>query len=329
MRYSRSVVFCFALLIFFVKFATGGIPAITSTSPSPIEIVPGTPLNVTLTGTDLNLLSGKFNIFFNGHGTSDLTLTLAAATSATNRDLTIAASSTAPTGQYIIAPGFVGGGNFIATAPTLNANVIIPITAFTVNPSAVTGGSQANGTVSLAIPETADGQLTITSSSSQALVGLLGTSIVLTIPKGQSQGAFKIQTAFVGRPVNAIITATLDGKSKQTTLTIQPPPAVASLVVNPTSGGQGSAVTATVTCTVPVISDTAVSLQRIPQGSGDANASVTFPSTVTIPAGKNSASFPISIGLVISAGSVKIGASLGTSSQSAIFNVTTSTLNSR
>ena len=198
------------------------------------------------------------------------------------------------------------------------------ISDITVKPASIFSGNQADATVTLSAPAPDTGvSINITSSSPVATLSFASISTVITVPKGQSQASFKVQTTTVlGSSVSANITATLNGKSRQASITILPPLALSSLTLSPTSGGQGSTITGSVTTNFPVISNTSVILQRVPRISGDADVDLTFPSSLTIPAGKNSVTFTISIGTVVSAGSVEIRASLGLLTQAAALQVT-------
>jgi hypothetical protein len=314
-KHVKSIVCAFALVILCagLQFAH----ATTEISPG------GPPVTISVSGFNIQFAS-SLGVTLNGVSTSFVTAQLGAMLTSTTRQLTVAAKSGAPSGTYTINIPTTK-----VTSPiTIPVIVFIPITGVAVSPSSITGGSSADGTVSLGAAAPAAGaQVTITSNTVQATVGqtTFASSTIVTIPSGQTQGTFKVQTSSVTATLNANLTATLDGKSSLAPLQILPALALTGLTFSPTSGKQGTIIIGTVVTNIPVASDTVVSLQRISLPTGDPAVTLAFPPSVTIPARTSSAGFSLTIGPVFSAGTVKIGATLNGLTQSATIQVASST----
>ena len=95
------------------------------------------------------------------------------------------------------------------TAPTL--------TALTLNPTSITGGSAASGTVTLNVRPQSATSVQLTSNSAAATV-----PANVTVAAGAMTANFSIATTQVSSATSAQITATLNGSSRVATLTINP-----------------------------------------------------------------------------------------------------------
>jgi hypothetical protein len=99
-----------------------------------------------------------------------------------------------------------------ATSPTAS------ITAVSVNPSSVVGGSSSQGTVTLTSGAPSGGMsVALTSSSSAASV-----PASLIVPAGATSASFTISTSGVTSTTSAVIGATSNGTSRTATLTVTP-----------------------------------------------------------------------------------------------------------
>jgi len=123
--------------------------------------------------------------------------------------------------------------------PTLSSLVL--------NPSSVTGGQSATGTVNLTAPAPSGGTaVTLSNANSAASV-----PSSITIPANLSSANFAINTTAVGTATAGNITATYAGVNKSATLTVNPPApaALLSLTLSPSTVVGGSNATGTVTLT--------------------------------------------------------------------------------
>ena len=213
-------------------------------------------------------------------------------------------------GQYI-SHVQVSGGQTV-TLPVTPVPLLPSATSVTLNPSSVTGAQSSTGTVTLSGPAAGAGaQVALSSNNAAASV-----PSNVTVPAGSNTATFTISTSPVSASTQATIFASYDGLTPSASLTVIPP-TVSSLTLNPNSvvGGLQSS-TGTVTLTGPAPAGGA----QVMLSSSNASASV--PSSVTVPAGSNSATFTVNTSPVLISASATISASYNNTTQSATLTVT-------
>ncbi len=207
-----------------------------------------------------------------------------------NGAYTYGASSAFPTSAFASANYWVDVV-FTTTAPSSG------VSSVAVNPTSVTGGNSSVGTVTLTGPAPSAGvPITLTSDNAAATP----SPASLTIPSGSSSGTFTVNTTAVTTSTTAHITASDGTTNVQATLTITPAPSLSSVTVNPTTvvGGNGS--TGTVTLTFPA------TLPGITVALASDNGAAVVPTSVTVPTGATTATFPITTTAVSSAATAHI-----------------------
>ncbi|HYG98800.1 MAG TPA: hypothetical protein VD837_06680 [Terriglobales bacterium] len=182
-----------------------------------------------------------------------------------------------------------------------------------INPSSITGGNIATGTVALTSAPTSNTVVLLQSSNSA--VASVPSSV--TVPAGFTNAPFSISTNPVATATSVTVTAVYNGNSAPATLTVNPP-RVTALSLNPSSVGGSLSSTATVTLN-----------GRAPSGGAvvslsSNNTAATVPTSVTIPAGSTSATFTVSTKVVNARTSVTIAASYGGASVTAALTVNVS-----
>src|SRR5215475_10763743 len=151
------------------------------------------------------------------------------------------------------------------------------------SPNIVTGGNSATGTVTLTAPAPAGGISVVFAST----ISAISVPASMTVPANQSSASFSISTTPVSATTAGSLSASYNGITKSTTVTVTPP-TLTSLSVSPGTVVGGTNVTGTVTLSAPAPAGGAlVTLQY------SKPAIATPPSSVTIPAGTTSAPFPI------------------------------------
>ena len=177
-------------------------------------------------------------------------------------------------------------------------------------PVAVAGGKSAIGTLTLTEAAPAGG-LTVQLSSNTGSVTVPASVVV---PAGKTAAVFTAQTSGVTKTTIGTITATVNGLSASGTLTVLGTP-LATFTLAPTAISGGQAVLGQVTIAAASGADTVIDLaSALP-------STVQVPTTVTIPAGKKSATFTATTTKVIKAVSVKVTASSGGIVKSVSLNV--------
>jgi hypothetical protein len=151
----------------------------------------------------------------------------------------------------------------VATSATISAtyngsvsaavNIIPPaVSAMSLNPLSVTGGSLSTGTITLTGPAPAGGVLVTLSSNNAAAVVPAGA----TIAAGSASGTFTVSTSAVAGATSATISAAYNG-SMSATLSINSP-VLSTITLNPSSVTGGAASTGTAILSGPAPSGGAV-----------------------------------------------------------------------
>ena len=190
------------------------------------------------------------------------------------------------------------------------------LSAVSANPSSVVGGQPATGTVTLtAAAPTGGAAVTLSSANSAASV-----PSPVTVAAGATSANFSVTTTSVTSTTIGNISASYNGVTKSTTLTVNPvslpaPAALATLSLNPTSVRGGNSSVGRVTLTAPA-----------PTGGFNVNLSsnnskASVPSTVTVLGGNTSATFNVSTSAVNKRTVVTITASAATVSKSAALTI--------
>ncbi len=183
------------------------------------------------------------------------------------------------------------------------------ITGVSVAPASLTGGAPAVGTVTLDSPAAVAAGLAVSLASGAAAGTVPATA---TVPLGATTATFPVTTVVVAAPVVDALTATLDGISKTTNLTIQPIQAT-NLTINPSAVIAGVATVGTVTVNAPAPpGGLVVTLSQL-------GAAETLPATATVAPGTTTASFPIG---TPTAGTATIAAVVGGQTRTATLTVT-------
>src|SRR5215475_2962584 len=241
----------------------------------------------------------------------------------TPASVTVAAGSTSAT--FTVTTSAVGtstaitisavySGTTKTTTLTVNPAAPPPVTLSTLslNPTTVTGGTQSStGTVTLSGPAPSGGAVVSLSSSN---TGAARTPASVTVAAGTTSASFTVSTSAVISSTAVTISASYGGTSKTATLTVNPVPlpVLTSMTLSPTSvvGGLQSS-----TGTVRLSSAAPAGGARVALSSSNSAAGV--PSSVTIPAGATSASFPVNTAIVLISTSSTITASYNNTSRSA------------
>ena len=209
-------------------------------------------------------------------------------------------------GQTVTIQAEFPSGNWqtaeIAVLPFILTNIAA-------NPSTVNGGSDSDGTVQVnGAPSSTSGSVIIKLTSS-ASVATVPASVA--IPVGKTTQTFNVGTKPVSSNTSATITGTLNGSTQTATVNVQSP-TVVSLIILPTSVTN---VNTRVACTVTLSGNTPAGGTVVTLTSSTIDASV--PKTVTVAAGRHTASFRITHREVLSTVTATIAASIGSSTAKA------------
>ena len=191
----------------------------------------------------------------------------------------------------------------------------VSLGSLAVNPASVVGGQSSTGIVTLSGPAPGGG-VTVTLSSAQPAVASVPPSV--TLGAGATSASFPISTAAVAGSTPVAITASFSGTTKTATLTVTPPPlpTLSSLTLSPSTVTGGSSATGTVTLSGPApLGGAVVSL------ASSKPLAAAVPSSVTVAAGKLTASFTVSTVTVSSNTSAIISASYNGTTKNATLSI--------
>jgi len=199
-----------------------------------------------------------------------------------------------------------------ATLTVTGDGAAAALSAISVDPASVVGGTNAIGTVTLTSAAPAGGaSVTVSSSLAAATV----TSPV-TIPAGATSATFTVKTTPQTSDQAATLTATYLGVSKTTTLTVKAP-GIASLSFSPASVNATAGSTGTIKLS-----------GAAPAGGAAVAISIdnVLNITVTVPAGSSSGTYTQSTANLTAGAHTVVGAYNGTSAQAALTVLTNATL---
>lgn len=219
-----------------------------------------------------------------------------------------AGSSGCPTGSfgYQAGPGYdrvTGLGsvnaNALATGWSLLKSAPAALSAVAASPSAVTSGATVTVTATLTAAAPAAGIVVTLAGGAAAFV----LPARISIPAGQLSASVAVTAGTVAVSTPVTITATYNGATESTTVTIAPlvVPALTSVSVSPAGVPGGSSATLTVTLSAAV--PTSASASGVTVTLSSSNPAFPVPASVVVPAGSKTAS------LTVEASAVNIAAS--------------------
>ncbi|MDR3689924.1 MAG: protease pro-enzyme activation domain-containing protein [Fimbriimonas sp.] len=252
-------------------------------------------------------------------------------------DVVTLAATNATVPSTITIPAGTSSGTFAVTTKPVTSSVVATISAtlgvvtksssltvqtpvlsgVSLSPSSVVGGGKSvvTGTVSLSGPAPTPGITVALASSNTKLATVPATVKILA---GKSSISFTVTHRAVASTQTVAITAKAGTVTQQATLTLQPPSLV-SLSISPSTVKGSSTVAVTGTVTISGPSPTGGVIVKL---SSSAALVAGVPASVTIPAGKSSATFKVTHKKVTSSTSVSIAASLGQASVTTTLTVT-------
>jgi len=242
--------------------------------------------------------------------------------SKTNTAATVPASVTVPGGQKTVTfaittvpvtsqtTGNVSGSYnaVVKTSGTFTVNPPV-LSSITLTPRTLIGGAQSTGTVTLTGATAANETVTLSTTNSAATV-----PVNVTVPAGANTATFVITTVPVSVATTGTVSGTYRGVTRTSASLTVNPPALNTLVLNPTSVVGGSPSTGTVTLTGVAAVDTTITL-------ASNRSFALLPSNVVIPAGSQTANFVINTTPIASNTNASISATYNGITRSATLTV--------
>jgi len=181
--------------------------------------------------------------------------------------------------------------------------VLASLTSLSVSPTSVVGGQASTGVVTLSGAATGNGLTVTLTSGNPAVVGVPPS---VTVAAGATSASFPVTTAAVATSTPVTLTASADSVNETATLTVTPAPApkLSSVTLNPSTLRGGASSTGTVALTGPAPAGGVVV-----KLTSSKTSVATVPASITIAAGKSSATFTVPTKTVSANTSVVVSAS--------------------
>jgi WD40 repeat protein len=220
---------------------------------------------------------------------------------------TFLVSTTAATAEKSVTITATNGGVVEKATLTITAAALVSVS---LNPASVNGGTSSTGTLTLSGPAPKGG-LTATLQSSSTAVTLPHS---VAISAGKLTATFTAKTIAVSTQKSVTVTAKLGTVTTTATLTVNAP-VLSSLSLNPSAlkGGKSSTGTVSISSIAPA-GGAVITLTS-------SQTTVTLPKSITIPAGKTSATFTIHTKAVKSTTTATITATQGATSKAAVLTM--------
>lgn len=206
-----------------------------------------------------------------GIGTNSTTFNVLSRTVSVNTNVTITARLT--------ATGVTASANLLVLAPT--------IVSLTLATNEIIGGDSTTGTVTISNPAPATGVVVNLYSNSTAVQ----VPATTTVPNGQTSRTFNITSSAVSVDLIVTLRAAFNGTSATATLAVLAP-TLTSFTFTPSTVTGGNSATGRVSIDRPA-GPSGVTITLTKNASSTGAPYVTVPTTVKIPAGATSVTFPV------------------------------------
>ena len=222
--------------------------------------------------------------------------------------------TTAPVTQPTVVTISVSSGGATMSSPLTLYPTLPALTAITVNPTSVVGGTSSTGTVRLSAAAPAGG-VAINIETQLPLVASVPASV--TVPGGATSASFTV-TTFPSFLTTVQLSAALDNMFQFTAITVTPPPVgptISAVSLSQDSVVGGNSITVTVTLSAPAPTGGAV------VSLSDNSSTIAVPASVTVPAGATTATFTVTTSTVTTSTSATISTTYAGVTQTVVLSV--------
>src|SRR6266705_2263120 len=298
--YSLQVAGKAGTVITVTVFATPNLPKPTSLAPNPLSVTVGASGTLTATLSPTPTAAGTLNVTSANTAVATVPASVSFASGQTSVAIPV---TTHAVGSAIITASANGG----QASATVNVTPAPPtVTSLAPQSLTVTQGASGNLTVTISSAQSANTQVLLATSNAN----IASVASAVSVLAGQVSAVIPVAGV---SPGTAQITASLNGSSASSQITVSPaPPTVVSLVPATSTVSLGASTTLTLTISAAQSTDTLVPLSATPTGIAS------IPAQVTVLAGQTTA--PVAVG-TLALGQAGITASLNGTTASAVVNV--------
>lgn len=282
-------------------YGTKILPTPTMLTPNPLNLTAGSAGTLTATIAPAPTTAGTLTVTSSHAGVASVPSSVPFAVNQTSIAVPVTAVAV---GNAQITVSLNGG----SVSATVDVSAAPPTIASLLPPSeTITQGGTGTLTVTISAAQSTETTVTVTSSAA----GIVSAPATVTVPAGQISAPV---TVAANTPGTAVITASLNGTSASSTVTVTPNlPTIVSLLPPTTSINLGATGSLTVTISAIQSSATMIQVTAAPAGI------VTVPATVIVPAGQLNAPVPVTAAAL---GTAMIHVSLNGSMAEAAVQVT-------
>ena len=282
-------------------YGTKIVPTPTALTPNPLNLTVGSSGTLTATISPAPTTAGTLALTSSNTGVATVPSTVPFTANQTS--ITIPVTAVAVGNVQITAT--LNDGSVSATVDVSTA----PPTIASLQPATTTMTQGGNGTLTVTINAAQSTTTTIAVSSSSSSIASVPATV--TVPAGQTSTSIAVSA---NTPGTAVITASLNGTSVSSTITVTPnlPTLVA---VEPPTTSLNLGATGTLTVRISAVQSSATPIQITASPTGI----VTIPATVNVPAGQLTTTIPVTAAAL---GSAMIHVTLNSSMAEALVQVT-------
>jgi hypothetical protein len=288
-------------------------PTLSTASVNPAMIVGGNSSTGTVTLSAPAAASGaSVSLSSSNPSVAGLPATVGVAAGDTSATFSVTTSAVATNTAVTVTATYSG----VTRTASLTVTPPPSLQSLTLSPASVVGGNASVGTVTLTTGAPAGGAVVPLASSNTAVATVPAS---VTVPAGSASATFTVSTLGVAASTSSTISGSFGGAGGSAVLTVTPPLALTSFVLNPTSVEGPAQSIATVTITSPAPAGGFAVAVTTSDGTVAAGPGT---NSITVPQGATSASFAIGTNRVTASTQVTFTASAGGVTRTAVLTVT-------
>lgn len=209
------------------------LPSLTGLSVNPSRVTGGTPSTGTVTlGSAAPSGGATVNLGSNLPGSASVPATVTVPAGATSATFEI---TTFPVDNTTVQLSATLGGTTQFAALGITRASSVTLSALSVSPATLVGGSSSTGTVTLSAAAPSGGTVVALSDDSAAA----SVPASVTVAAGTTSRTFTVTTSAVTASTSVVVSGTAGGVTRSATLTLNPPTPAAPTLQSPANGATG------------------------------------------------------------------------------------------
>ncbi len=209
------------------------LPVLTGLSVNPSSVTGATPSTGTVTlGSAAPSGGASVSLGSNLPGSASVPATVTVPAGATSASFEV---TTFPVDNTTVQLSATLGTATQFAALSITRSASVSLSALTLSPTTLVGGSSSTGTVTLSAAEPSGG--TVVSLSDDSAAASVPASV--TVAAGSTSRTFTVSTSAVAAPTPVVVSGSAGGVTRSATLTLNPPIPAAPTLMSPGDGATG------------------------------------------------------------------------------------------